>query len=47
MSWQIVPSVLGELMGDPDRAKGQRVMEALMPMHKIDIATLQRAHDQG
>ena len=47
VSWQIVPSVLGELMGGPDRAKGQRVMEALMPMHKIDIATLQRAYEQG
>lgn len=47
VSWQIVPSVLGELMGDPDRAKAQRVMEALMPMHKIDIAALQRAYEQG
>jgi predicted 3-demethylubiquinone-9 3-methyltransferase (glyoxalase superfamily) len=34
-------------MGDPDRAKAQRVMEALMPMHKIDIAALQRAYEQG
>ena len=47
VSWQIVPSVLGQLMGDPDRAKAQRVMEAMMTMHKMDIATLQRAYDQG
>lgn len=47
VSWQIVPSVLGELMGSPNRAKAQKVMEALMPMHKIDIATLQRAYDRG
>jgi predicted 3-demethylubiquinone-9 3-methyltransferase (glyoxalase superfamily) len=47
VSWQIVPSMLGQLMGDPDRAKAQRVMEAMMTMHKMDIATLQRAYDQG
>jgi predicted 3-demethylubiquinone-9 3-methyltransferase (glyoxalase superfamily) len=47
VSWQIVPSVLGQLMGDPDRAKAQRVMEAMLKMHKMDIAALQRASDQG
>ena len=47
VSWQIVPSVLGQLMGAPDRAKAQRVMEAMMTMHKMDIATLQRAYEQG
>ena len=45
--WQIVPTALGELMGDPDPAKSKRVMDAMLTMHKIDIASLQRAHDQG
>lgn len=44
LSWQIVPSVLGTLLADPDLAKAQRVAGALMQMTKIDIATLQRAH---
>ncbi|MDX2162335.1 MAG: VOC family protein [bacterium] len=44
LSWQIVPSALGRLMSDPDPAKAGRVMQALMPMRKIDIATLERAH---
>jgi predicted 3-demethylubiquinone-9 3-methyltransferase (glyoxalase superfamily) len=40
-SWQIIPAVLGELMSDPE--KGQRVMQALMKMKKLDIATLTNA----
>lgn len=44
VSWQIVPTVLGQLMGDPDRQKAQRVTEAMLQMHKIDIAALQRAY---
>ncbi|TDE12119.1 VOC family protein [Dyadobacter psychrotolerans] len=40
-SWQIVPSNLGELMSDPDRA--QRVMQAVMGMKKLDIEILQNA----
>lgn len=44
MSWQIVPTILEELMSDKDPARKARVMAALMPMHKIDIAALQRAH---
>ena len=46
LSWQIVPSVLGELMGDPDPAKSQRVLQAMLKMNKIIIADLKRAHDQ-
>ena len=46
LSWQIVPSILGELMGDPDPVKSQRVMQALLQMSKIDIAGLQRAYEQ-
>lgn len=45
LSWQIVPTVLGTLMSDPDRTKSQRVMSALLKMKRLDIATLQRAYD--
>jgi len=44
LSWQVIPSALGELMGDPDPAKAGRVMQAMMQMHKIDIAALKAAH---
>lgn len=40
-SWQIVPAILGKLMSDPE--KGHRVMQALMKMKKLDIATLTNA----
>jgi predicted 3-demethylubiquinone-9 3-methyltransferase (glyoxalase superfamily) len=43
VSWQIVPSTLGELMSGPDAAKSQRVMQAMLQMTKIDIARLQQA----
>ncbi len=43
--WQIIPSALGELMGDPDQAKAQRVLDAMLQMRKIDIAGLQRAYE--
>ena len=45
VSWQIVPAVLGELMQDPDRAKAARVMQAMLKMEKLDIATLRHAYD--
>jgi len=45
LSWQVVPSALGELMTDPDPAKANRVTQALMQMGKIDIATLEAARD--
>ena len=44
VSWQIVPAILPELLQDPDPAKGQRVMAALMQMKKLDIAALKKAH---
>jgi len=44
VSWQVIPSVLPELLGDPDREKAGRTMEALMRMKKLDIAGLKRAH---
>jgi hypothetical protein len=43
VSWQIVPKVLYELIGDPDREKSQRVMAAMLKMKKIEIAELERA----
>jgi predicted 3-demethylubiquinone-9 3-methyltransferase (glyoxalase superfamily) len=46
VSWQIVPTALGQLLGDPDPQKSQRVMQAMLKMTKIDIAELRRAHGQ-
>ncbi|MGK6312685.1 VOC family protein [Neorhizobium sp. DT-125] len=43
LSWQIAPGRLGELMGDPDRAKAKRVTEAMLKMVKFDIAALEAA----
>lgn len=43
LSWQIVPSILPDLMSDPDPAVPGRVMQELMQMTKLDIARLQRA----
>ncbi len=43
VTWQIVPAVLGRLMSDPDPAKSQRVMQAMLQMTKIDIAKLKQA----
>ncbi len=45
LSWQIIPTALGELMRDKDPEKAGRVMQAMLQMDKIDIATLQRAYD--
>ena len=45
LSWQVIPSALGKLMGDPDRTKANRVMQAMMKMDKIDIKGLQDAYD--
>jgi predicted 3-demethylubiquinone-9 3-methyltransferase (glyoxalase superfamily) len=46
MSWQIIPKTLGELMRDPDPAKSQRVMQAMLKMTKIDVAGLEQAYNQ-
>jgi len=43
LSWQIVPTVLGEMMAHPDRVKAKRASDAMMKMVKIDIAALQAA----
>ncbi|HUO92310.1 MAG TPA: VOC family protein [Rhizomicrobium sp.] len=44
LSWQIVPAILDKLMADKDRAKSDRVREAMLQMVKLDIAALERAH---
>ena len=43
LSWQIVPTVLPELLADPDAAKSQRVMQAMLGMKKIEIEGLEQA----
>jgi len=43
LSWQVVPTLLMELMQDKDPAKAQRVMQAMLQMDKMDIAALKRA----
>lgn len=43
VSWQIVPKRLKQLLGDPDRQKAKRVMDAMLQMSKIDVAALERA----
>jgi predicted 3-demethylubiquinone-9 3-methyltransferase (glyoxalase superfamily) len=43
LSWQIVPTVLFELLQDPDPNRSQRVMKALLQMKKLDIETLKKA----
>ena len=46
VSWQIVPTVLGELLQDKDAEKSKRVMTAMLQMDKIDIAGLKQAAEQ-
>jgi predicted 3-demethylubiquinone-9 3-methyltransferase (glyoxalase superfamily) len=45
VSWQVIPERMGELMGDPDPVKAGRTMQAMLKMHKIDLAELEAAHD--
>ena len=45
LSWQITPTILTQLISDPDRKKAGRAMEAMMKMKKIDIAALKRAYE--
>jgi predicted 3-demethylubiquinone-9 3-methyltransferase (glyoxalase superfamily) len=47
LSWQIVPTVLIELLSDPDREKSQRVMRAMLNMKKIEIDALERTAAQS
>jgi predicted 3-demethylubiquinone-9 3-methyltransferase (glyoxalase superfamily) len=45
LSWQVVPSALIEMLQDPDPARANRVMQAMLQMSKIDIATLREAYE--
>jgi len=47
LSWQIIPSALGKLMGDKNSAKAKSVMTAMLQMNKIDIKLLQEAYDRA
>jgi hypothetical protein len=42
--WQVIPTALGEMLNDEDDEKSQRVMQAMLPMDKIDIQGLQEAY---
>ncbi len=46
LSWQIVPSVLGALLGSPDRTRAQQAIDAMLQMGRLDIAALQAAYDR-
>jgi predicted 3-demethylubiquinone-9 3-methyltransferase (glyoxalase superfamily) len=45
LSWQIIPTVLLQMMIDPDSKKSERVMKAFLSMKKFDIAALERAYE--
>ncbi len=45
LSWQVIPKLLNELLGDPDQERARRVMQAMLAMVKIDSADLQAAYD--
>ena len=46
LAWQIVSTILGEMLNDPDPKKAERVMKAMLQMKKIDIKGLKRAYEQ-
>jgi predicted 3-demethylubiquinone-9 3-methyltransferase (glyoxalase superfamily) len=46
LSWQVVPTVLIDMLHDKDSAKSERVMEAMLQMQKIDIKTLKEAYER-
>jgi predicted 3-demethylubiquinone-9 3-methyltransferase (glyoxalase superfamily) len=46
VSWQIVPTVLGDMLQDKDATRSKRVMEAMLKMNKLDIAGLMQAYEQ-
>lgn len=46
ITWQIIPTLLGKLLSDPDPQKANRVMQAMLQMNKIDVKRLQEAYQQ-
>ena len=46
VSWQIVPTALGEMLQDKDTERSERVMKAMLQMKKIDIRGLEQAYEQ-
>jgi predicted 3-demethylubiquinone-9 3-methyltransferase (glyoxalase superfamily) len=46
LSWQIVPTILSEMLSDPDPKKAEKVMKAMLQMKKIDIKGLKQAYEQ-
>jgi predicted 3-demethylubiquinone-9 3-methyltransferase (glyoxalase superfamily) len=46
VSWQIVPTILIRMLKDKDSEKSQRVMKAMLQMHKLDISTLKKAYEE-
>jgi predicted 3-demethylubiquinone-9 3-methyltransferase (glyoxalase superfamily) len=47
LSWQVIPTVLSKLLGDPDPERSGRAVKAMMGMKKLDIEALERAHAGG
>lgn len=47
LSWQIIPSALGEMLQDKNGAKSKAAMQAMMKMHKIDVQRLQHAFEEA
>ncbi len=46
LSWQVVPTIIGRLMSDPDKTRTDRVMQAVLKMKKLDIKKLKKAYGQ-
>jgi predicted 3-demethylubiquinone-9 3-methyltransferase (glyoxalase superfamily) len=46
VSWQVVPTIIADLMSDPDKEKASNVMGAIMQMKKLDIAQLKKAYER-
>jgi len=46
LSWQIVPTILGEMLNDKDSMKANKVMKAMLKMDKLDIETLMHAYNE-
>lgn len=47
LSWQIIPKDLGQLLGDKDPEKSNKVMQAMLKMSKINVAGLRKAYDEA